>query len=82
MALTETVRFFVGIQDDGQIEFRRTRIIMDGEEVVAEKHFRQVLDPGQDVSAFPAKVRQHCAIAWTPAVIAAWEAKKAAQGLP
>ncbi len=83
MALTETTRFFLGILDDGQIEFRRTRQILDTAttppELVGEKHHRQVLEPGQDVTSLPTKVRQVCAVVWTPAVIAAYLAAKAAQ---
>jgi hypothetical protein len=78
MALSETTKLFLGILDDGQIEFRRTRVIVDGTEVIAEKHHRQVLEPGQDVTALPNKVRQICAVVWTPAVIAAYAAAKAA----
>lgn len=82
MALTESTKFFIGIQDDGQIEFRRTRVIMDGTELIGEKHHRQVLEPGQDVSAQPLKVRQVCQLIWTPAVIAAYLAAKAAASQP
>lgn len=76
MPLTEQIKFFHGILDDWQIEFRRTRVILDGTDVIGEKHFRQVLYPGQDVSAFPAKTRAICNFVWTPAVIAAYEANK------
>lgn len=75
MALTDTTKFFLGILDDGQIEFRKTRTVTDtvtGE--IFEKHHRQVLFPGQDVTSQPNKVRQICAIVWTPAVIAAYQA--------
>lgn len=79
MALIETTKFFLGILDDGQIEFRKTRVITDtvtGE--TFEKHHRQVLEPGQDVTSQPNKVRQIAAVVWTPAVIAAYVAAKLA----
>ena len=79
MALTEQTKIFIGILDDGQVEFRRTRVIMDGTDEIGEKHHRQVLEPGQDVSSFPAKVRNICAATWTPAVISAYLAAKAAR---
>jgi len=82
MALTETTKFFLGILDDGQIEFRKTRVILDGVEVVGENHHRQVLVPGQDVTSFPAKIRNIAAVVWTPAVIAAYLAAKAAAQNP
>jgi hypothetical protein len=79
MALTETTRIFLGIEDDGQIGYRRTRVILEGTEVVGERHFRVVLEPGQDVTAYPPRVRALCGFVWTPAVIAAYQAAKAAR---
>lgn len=79
MALTEQLRFFHGIEDDGQIRLRRTRVILDGGDVVGERHHSQVLEPGQDVTQYPARTRNLCAFVWTPAVIAAYEAAKAAR---
>jgi hypothetical protein len=79
MALTEQTKFFVGVLDDGQIELRKTRVILDGTDVVGEKHHRQVLEPGQDVQLFPLKIRDICAVVWTPEVIADFERKRAAQ---
>jgi hypothetical protein len=78
MAFTERNALFIGICDDGQIEFRQTRVITDGADVF-EKHHRQALAPGQDVTTFPAKLRNICAVVWTPAVIAAYSAAKAAR---
>lgn len=82
MAFTEQTKFFIGILDDGQIEFRRTRVIFDGVEVVGEKHHRQVLEPGQDVSSYPPKLRQVCNLIWTPQVITAYLAAKALRESP
>ena len=78
MALTEQTRFFIGILDDGLVEYRRTRVLTDGEDVF-EKHHRQMLEPGQDIAAYPLKLRQICAVVWTPGVIAAYLAAKAAR---
>ena len=79
MAFTERFSFFLGILDDGQIEFRKTRVILDGVDIVGERHHRQVLEPGQDVTTFPLKIRQIANVVWTPAVVAAYEAAKAAR---
>ena len=73
MALTEQTRIFLGIEDDGAIQFRRTRVLTDGADVF-EKHVRMMLIPGQDVTALPARVRALCAFVWTPAVVAAYQA--------
>ena len=78
MALTERTSYFIGVRDDGQIEFRKTRVFLEDGEMVAEKHFREVLEPGQDVSIYPNKLRQIANIIWTPQVIAAYQAAKAA----
>lgn len=75
MALTESTKFFIGILDDGVIEFRKTRTITDTvTSETFEKHHRQILEPGQDVTNQPNKVRQICAVVWTPAVIVAYQA--------
>lgn len=79
MALTERTTYFIGILDDGQIEFRKTRVIEDEDGIVGEKHHRQVLEPGQDMSAFPAKLRAIAGVVWTPVVVAAYAAAKAAR---
>jgi hypothetical protein len=81
MATTERTTFFIGILDDGQIEFRRTRQFLENGEVLGERHHRQVLEPGQDVSSFPNKLRQITAIIWTPQVIADYLAFKASKNL-
>lgn len=86
MAIIEQTSFFIGILNDGQIEFRRTREFYDDSinppELVAEKHHRQVLEPGQDVSSFPNRLRQICAIVWTPAVIEAYRTRRGNFRLP
>lgn len=81
MALQETTRTFIGILDDGQIELRRTRLVFDDADgsVIGERHHRQMLEPGQDVTPFSARVRRVCEAVWTPAVIAAFETAKAAR---
>lgn len=79
MALTEDVQWFFGVQNDFQIEVRRTRVILDGAEVVAEKHQRFVVEPDQDVSAFPARVQFVCNRLFTAQVIADYKAAKAAR---
>ena len=82
MALTEQPAFFIGIKEDGLIEYRKTRRIFEDGVFLTEKHHREVLEPGQDVTSYPNKLRQIAAVVWTPAVIAAYLAAKAAQQLP
>jgi hypothetical protein len=78
MAFTENLEWFIGIEDEGLIQLRRTRVIMDETGEIARRHHRMLLEPGQDISTLPLKVRQVAQVIWTPAVITAWQAKKAA----
>lgn len=50
-----------------------TRLIEDGVQLSQTFH-RTSIAPGQDVSDQPANVQAACAAAWTPEVIAAYQA--------
>jgi hypothetical protein len=77
MALTDqTVITSISILEDGQMQIRRTRRILDGTDLIGERHVRFVLEPGQDVSAQPPRVQAVCGVVWTPAVIATYLAAK------
>ena len=88
MALTETTSIdkieIVGI---GHLQVREaTTIMRDGDEI-AKTYHRWSFEPGADVSAMPANVQAIAAAAWTPEVIANYnaflaqqEAKRAQQG--
>lgn len=78
MAFTSNIEWYMGIMDDGQIELRRSKVVFEDGTEIARNHFREVLVPGQNVAAYPAKVRQIAQVVWTPAVIAAYQAKVAA----
>jgi hypothetical protein len=81
MAITDKIVYdSITILEDGQMQVRRTRVILDTDlSEVSRTFFRTVLEPGQDVASYPARVRALCAFVWTPAVIAAYEAAKAAR---
>jgi len=51
-----------------------TRILEDGVELSTTYH-RSSLTPGQDLSGVPANVQAICAVAWTPEVVAAYQAQ-------
>jgi hypothetical protein len=82
MALTkETVVDQITIQENGIILYREaTRIIEDGKELTKTYH-RSSLTPGQDLTGQPEKVVAIANTVWTPAVIAAYKAAIAAQGV-
>jgi hypothetical protein len=59
----------------GHVQVREaTKIMKDGEQI-AETYHRWTLTPGQDVSDQPANVQSICQAAWTPEIIAAYQAK-------
>lgn len=84
MALTERTEYdSITILLDGQMQVRRSRVIIDDDGTeIARRYFRTVLVPGQDVTFYPARLRNLCAFVWTPAVIAAYQAAQAAQVRP
>jgi hypothetical protein len=80
MALTETKAIdkieVVGL---GHLQVREATTIMRGEEQVAKTYHRWSFAPGDDVSAMPANVQAIAQAAWTPEVIAAYQAAVAEQ---
>lgn len=80
MSLTETKTIdrveVVGI---GTVQVREaTTIMRDGAEI-AKTYHRWSFAPGSDVSGMPANVQAIAQAAWTPEVIAAYQAHMAAQ---
>jgi hypothetical protein len=83
MALTkEQVIDKVEVVENGTLQVREvTRIMEDGKQLSSSYH-RWTFAPGSDVSDQPANVQAIAAAAWTPEVIAAYEAQLAANALP
>lgn len=79
MALSkEQVIDKIEVIEDGTIQVRQvTRIMEDGRELSSSYH-RWSYAPGSDISEQPANVQAIAAAAWTPEVIAAFQAKQAA----
>jgi DNA-binding transcriptional LysR family regulator len=64
----------ITVTENGVVLYREaTRILEDGVELSKTYH-RSSLTPGQDISAVPANVQAICNVAWTPEVIAAFQA--------
>lgn len=73
----------IEVVENGIVQVREaTRISRDGEQIAQTFH-RWTLAPGQDVSDQPANVQSICQAAWTPEIIAAYQAQieEAAQRL-
>jgi hypothetical protein len=76
MALSKsTVVDQITVTENGVVLFREaTRIFEDGVELSKTYH-RSSVTPGQDISGVPANVQAICNAAWTPEVVAAYQAQ-------
>lgn len=75
MALTkETVIDQITVTENGHVLYREaTRILEDGNELSKTFH-RTSLPPGADLTGQPANVSAIANVAWTPEVLAAYQA--------
>ena len=83
MALTKTtVVDQITVTENGIVLYREaTRIMEDGNQI-SQAYHRTSLTPAQDLTGQPANVVAICNAAWTPEVIAAYQAQVAAQAMP
>ncbi len=81
MAITkQTIVDQITVIENGIILYREaTKIIEDGVELTKTYH-RTSLTPGQDLSGQPANVVAICNAAWTPEVLAAYQAAQSNLG--
>ena len=79
MALTkEVVVDQITVTENGTVLVREvTRIMEDGKELSKQYH-RSSFVPADDVSGQPQNVQDICNVAWTPEVIAAYQAQQEA----
>jgi len=82
MALSkEVVIDQITVTEYGIVLYREaTRIMEDGNQL-SQTYHRTSLTPGQDLAGQPEKVVAICQVAWTPEVIAAYEAQQEANKL-
>ena len=75
MALTKEVAVDqITVTENGIVLYREaTRIIEDGQQL-SQTYHRTSLTPGQDLTGVPANVVAHCNVAWTEAVVSAYQA--------
>jgi hypothetical protein len=80
MAITkEKVIDQITVTENGIVLYREaTRIMEDGEQL-SQTYHRTSLTPAQDLTGVPANVVAICNVAWTPEVVAAYQAQVAAQ---
>ena len=79
MAITkEKVIDQITVTENGIVLYREaTRIMEDGEQL-SQTYHRTSLTPAQDLTGHPANVVAICNVAWTPEVVAAYQAAQAA----
>lgn len=80
MAFTETKAIDqITVTENGVILCREvSRVLRDGVEI-AHTYHRTTLEPGQDLAGQPDNVTAIAQAAWTPEVVAAYQAKIAEQ---
>jgi hypothetical protein len=78
MALSkETVVDQITVVENGTVQYREaTRIMEDGKQI-SQTYHRTSLTPAQDLTGQPANVVAICNAAWTPELVAAWNAEQA-----
>jgi hypothetical protein len=80
MALSKTVTYdMISILANGVVQIRKKTAVDEDGAPLGEKYHRYVYEPGADISSEPARVKAIINAVWTPAVIAAWQAEKAAR---
>ena len=80
MSLTKTTTVDqITVTEIGTILYREaTRIMEDGNQI-SQTYHRSSLTPAQDLTGVPANVVAICNVAWTEAVIAAYQTQQASQ---
>jgi hypothetical protein len=83
MAITkEKVIDQITVTENGIVLYREaTRIMEDGQQL-SQTYHRTSLTPAQDLTGQPANVVAICNVAWTPEVVAAYQAEVAKNVLP
>ena len=80
MSLTKTTTVDqITVTENGIVLYREaTRIMEDGNQI-SQTYHRSSLTPAQDLTRVPANVVAICNAAWTPEIIAAYQAQVASQ---
>ena len=79
MSLTKTtVIDQITVTENGSVFYREATRIMENGVQLSQTYHRSSLTPAQDLTGIPANVVAICNVAWTPEVIAAYQASQAA----
>jgi len=78
MSLTkQTIVDQITVTENGIVLYREAIRIIEDEKVLTQTYHRSSLTPGQDLTGQPEKVVAIAQAAWTPEVIAAYQAQQA-----
>ena len=76
MSLTKQVVIDkIEVVENGAVQVRQVTRIMENGQQLSSSYHRWSLTPGQDITDQPANVQAICQAAWTPEVIAAYQAQ-------
>jgi hypothetical protein len=78
MITKQTVIDQITITENGIVLYREATRIIEDEKVLTQTYHRSSLTPGQDLTGQPGKVVAIAQAAWTPEVVAAYEATQLA----
>ena len=82
MSLTKTTTIDqITVTENGIVLYREATRIMEDDNELSKTYHRSSLTPGQDLTGIPANVVAHCNLAWTEAVVSAYQAAQT-QGMP
>lgn len=82
MALEKVISVdLVEVVENGSVQVRTKTAIMENGKQISGTFHRHVVAPGDDYSAEDARVKAICAATHTAAVVAAYKAAQAAQGV-
>jgi DNA-binding transcriptional LysR family regulator len=65
----------ITVTENGVVLYREANRIMEDDNELSKTYHRSSLIPGQDLTGIPANVAAICAVAWTPEVVAAYQAQ-------
>ena len=78
MALTKTTLVDqITVTENGIVLYREATRIMENGNQISQTYHRTSLTPAQDLTGQPANVVAICNAAWTPEIIAAYQAAQA-----
>ena len=71
----------IEVVENGSVQVRIKTAIMEDGKQISGAFYRHVVAPGDDYSNENARVKSICEVTHTPAVVTAYQALQAAQGL-